>query len=150
MSSYDNVWRLDLRLKPSRMAQALQLLLHGAAVGAVLAAALSWWWQLLLVFAIVLALAWQWRCERQQVLHLREQGLDWWLETRTASGPVRLCRLRVWRYLVIMDFQGREASGWRQRVVIFPDMLSADEFRRLRVRLRYGRPMPAKTPIDTV
>jgi hypothetical protein len=37
----------------------------------------------------------------------------------------------------------RDGSRWWARapaIVVLPDMLPADEFRRLRVALRYGRP----------
>lgn len=70
---------------------------------------------------------------------LREQASSWWLETPQWQASAALQQARVWRYLVVMDFLCRDDKrSWRQRVVIFPDSVSADSFRRLRVRLRYG------------
>lgn len=67
---------------------------------------------------------------------------DWWLEDaegNAARGKLR--RAMVWRYLVVMDFHILEGAAPRsRRVVLFPDSVAADDFRRLRVRLLQGPP----------
>lgn len=74
---------------------------------------------------------------------LTERGTDWWLETAGQCAGVELQQARSWRYLVVMDFRGSvqgpdgRQSVWRPRVVILPDAVTADEFRRLRVSLRH-------------
>lgn len=138
MSSSSPVWRVDLRLRPSRIAFFLLGFLHLAAALAVLRAGLPFWLQLLLA-GIVLLAAHEYRREQRQALILSEQGMGWWLETAVRSGHAELISSQVWRYLVVMDFHARDEKGtWRQRVVVLPDAVTPDVFRRLRVRLRYG------------
>lgn len=140
MSSSLHVWRVDLRLQASRIFLLLIVLLHLAAMVAVMKTAFPFLWRLPLV-ALLLGACWlSLRQERKTTgFILREQAGSWWLETAGPQGYATLQRSQVWRYLVVMDFLcHRDSKTWRQRVVIFPDSVSADSFRRLRVRLRYG------------
>lgn len=146
MNSFSPVWRVDLRIRPSRFYLALLLTLH-------LLAALAVWWTALprilqlALLAGIAVIAWLvWQRERRLFIVLREQACDWWLDVGGRSGPVELRRCQVWRYLVLMDFSGHDEKGrWHRRLVIFPDALAPESFRRLRVRLRYGA-LPARTP----
>lgn len=145
MSSFSPVWRVDLRLRPSRIAFFLLGFLHLAAVLSVLRAGLPLWLQLFLLAGIVLLAVHEYRREQRQDLILREQGTDWWLETESRVGHAELVSSQVWRYLVVMDFRAQDEKGtWRRRVVVLPDAVTPDVFRRLRVRLRYGAFPPAK------
>lgn len=146
MNSFSPVWRVDLRIRPSRFFLGLLLTLHLLAALAVLWAALP----LVLQFALlagIAVMAWRcWRYESKLFIVLREQAGDWWLESDGRSGAVELRRCQVWRYLVVMDFCGRDDQGRRHhRLVIFPDALAPESFRRLRVRLRHGA-LPARAP----
>lgn len=145
MSSFSPVWRVDLRLRPSRIAFFLLGLLHLAAALAVLCAALPVWLQAILLAAIFLLALRACRREQGQALILREQGTDWWLENGTRVGHAELLSSQVWRYLVVMDFRVQDEQGvWRQHVVVLADAVAPDVFRRLRVRLRYGALPTAK------
>ncbi len=148
MSSFSLVWRVDLRLRPSRIAFFLLGLLHLAAALAVLRAALPLWLQLPLLAGIFLLALYGWRREQGQALVLREQGTDWWLENGNRAGHAELVSSQVWHYLVVMDFLAQDEQGvWRQRVVVLADAVAPDVFRRLRVRLRYGAlPATKKLP----
>ncbi|MDP2227692.1 MAG: hypothetical protein Q8J78_09485 [Moraxellaceae bacterium] len=78
------------------------------------------------------------------VIAFQERAGDWWLQWRDGcAGAMRLERAMAWRYLVVMDFSRSEGLGElprRQRIVLFPDSLPADDFRRVRVRLLKGPP----------
>jgi hypothetical protein len=102
-------------------------------------------WSKLLLCLLVLASAWlSWREEiARGGTILREQATDWLLETNTGAVRAVLAHQRIWRCLVVLDFRVVE-TGRRYRLVIFPDSVSADIFRRLRVRLRH-----AALPHDT-
>jgi hypothetical protein len=94
----------------------------------------------------MVSLALSCRQERRRAgLVVREQGLEWWVGAAGCEGPATLLGRNVWRYLVVMEFQcAAQGRRWRQRVVVLPDAVSAEDFRRLRVRLRYGC-APAKS-----
>lgn len=143
MSSFSPVWRVDLALRPSRSAQAVLLLLHIVAALAVLLANLFWWLQAVLLLAIAALFLQAWHQEQSR-LSLREQASDWWLETPKRAGHAELVSSQVWRYIVVMDFRCQDEGGaWRQKVVVWPDAVAPDVFRRLRVRLRHGA-LPAQ------
>lgn len=141
MNSFLNVWHVDLCLRPSRLFCVISLMLHVAAAVAVLHTEIVWPWRWLL-WTVVLFSAWlSLRRERsRRDVRVSEQIGRWWLATPEREGPAELKGFRVWRYLVVMDFLCRDVDGdWRERVVVWPDAVSADSFRRLRVRLRHGR-----------
>lgn len=140
MNSSLRVWRVDIYLKPSRIFLFLILALHLAAIVALMQTGLPWYWRLPIFFLLLLNGVVSWRQEKR-VGHLlvRVQSTNWWLETPQQQAQASLQHAQVWRHLVVMDFLCRhDHKRWRQRVVVFPDSLSADSFRRLRVRLRYG------------
>lgn len=141
MNSFSPVWRADLRLRPSRLFLALSLALHLAAMVAVFASNLSVWSCLALVVALAISFCLSWWQElRKDGLIVRERENDWWLQDSAPGGCAELRRSQVWRYLVVMDFAGRdEGRCWRRRVVLLPDAVAPDAFRRLRVRLRYRK-----------
>ena len=141
MNSSSPVWHVDLTLRPSRFFLALTLLLHGATLAAVMLSGLSMTWQGGLGFCLVISLVGSWRQElTKEGLVLKEQRPGRWLYSGRRQGQAKLMGRQVWRYLVVMDLQCRDEQGaWRQRVVVLPDAVPADTFRRLRVRLLHGR-----------
>ena len=123
------------RTSPSlRMAQVV---LHGLLLGALGLAALPWWLTTLLGVGLGLS-AWRvWH----QVLPVRcvQWGRDglWQLELR--SGEWMGARLdaqasRSWPWWVDLDYQTED--GQRVGLTLAADSLTADEFRRLRARLK--------------
>lgn len=141
MISSSSAWRVDLRLKPSRLFFCLALLLHAAVLLAVLTTGLALPLRLAIAAIVLLSLFFSWRQEKNNAgLMVREQETGFWLQAGKRQGLAELKRSQVWRYLVVMDFVCRSESGaWRRRVVVLPDAVDADTFRRLRVRLRHGR-----------
>lgn len=144
MNSSSPAWRVDLGTTPSRFFLRLSLALHGAALFALFQTGAGWALRLALGVVIIAAAALAWRAERRRTVILREAGEEWWLDNGRRRGMVRLRRSSVWRYLVVMEFAGDpEGRRWRERVVVWPDAVAPDDFRRLRVRLRCGpRPRP--------
>lgn len=140
MSSSLHVWRADLAPRPSRFLLGLVAILHLAAAGAMLASALPFPAQSALLLLILVSAFHAWRHELSvRGLRLLEQAGGWCLIEKDRAIPVTLSRVRVWRYLVLLDI---EAADRRQRLVLLPDALSPDVFRRLRVRLKYARLQP--------
>ncbi|HEX6591189.1 MAG TPA: protein YgfX [Moraxellaceae bacterium] len=141
MSSSLHVWRADLSPRPSRFLLCLAAVLHIAAAGAMLASALPWPAQALLMLLILFSAFHAWKVELSvRGLRLLEQGGGWYLIENDKAIPVTLSRVRVWRYLVLLDI---EMADRRQRLVLVPDALPPEVFRRLRVRLKYARLQPA-------
>lgn len=140
MSSSSPAWRVELRPGPSRFLLGFFAVLHAAAALAVLAANVLPFLKAVLLVAVLVLLLLAWRQERAaNTLWIAERDEDWWVRAGSRRGRARLAGRRVWRYLVVMDFRC-EGGGrrWRQRVVILPDAVPADTFRRLRIRLRHG------------
>lgn len=141
MSSSSPAWRVELRPRPSRFLLGVLAVLHGAAALAVLVADLLPFLKAVLLIVVLVLLAGAWRRERAaNTLWVAERDEDWWLRAGARRGRAQLVGRRVWRYLVVLDFRC-EGGGrrWRQRVVVLPDAVPPDTFRRLRIRLRHGR-----------
>lgn len=137
MSSFSPAWDVDLVVGPSRISRLLTAALHGAALPALAASALPAWGLLLAGGAVVASGLLAWREEGRVAARLRRVGEEWWFEGRGRRGMLRQRRARAWRWLVVMELEGRwQGRRWRQKVVVWPDSVSADAFRRLRVWLR--------------
>lgn len=144
MNSSASVWRPVLEPRPSRIHRIILIFFYVLAQVAVLQAAMPFVWQVaaaLLWLALVLLELMSWRQPLSVVL-LHERIGDWWLaDARGKTWRASLQRSMVWRYLVVLDFRSLDGvSPRRRRVVLFPDSVLPDEFRRLRVRLLQGPP----------
>lgn len=144
MISSASVWRPVLEPRPSRIQRIILILFYVLALVAVLQAIMPFDWQVAAISAWLGLFLYElisWRHPLPVVL-LHERIGDWWLaDAEGNTSRVWLRRAMVWRYLVVMDFRTLEGAGSRyQRVVLFPDSVTADDFRRLRVRLLQGPP----------
>lgn len=144
MNSSASVWRPVLEPRPSRLKRSILIVFYLLAVVALRQAVLPLHWQLTAFAAWCLLLGLElasWRRDHR-ISIMQERIGDWWLaDSQGGTARMRLMRAMVWRYLVVLDFQALEKNGpRRQRVVLFPDSVSADDFRRLRVRLLQGPP----------
>jgi hypothetical protein len=95
-----------------------------------------------------------WRCTGRGVPALMHVGNDRRLtvtdcEGRSHAGTI-LDDSYVGASLTTIVWRRDGSPWWRPAaaIVVLPDMLSADEFRRLRVALRYGRPTVRGTTSD--
>lgn len=150
MNSSSPAWDVDLDVGPSRLCLGLTVVLHGAALAALAGSALPARGLGLAAVVVLAAAALAWRAESGVAARLRLVGEEWWLETRGRHGMVRQRRGRAWRWLVVLELEGEwQGRRWREKVVVWPDSVDGDAFRRLRVwlrlapRLRKQEPGPA-------
>lgn len=136
MNGFQGTVILDLR--PSRWLSHALLTLH-AAVSAALLLAYPWCWQRnLLLFAVVLHLAWSLHAARVvPVKRLELDERDHWrvvfcddltLAARLVGAP--------WLSPLFTTLVLACADGTRTQLVLLPDMVDGHAFRRLRVRVR--------------
>lgn len=135
---------LRLNLKPSRQLTACLVAGHGIAAACVLRVPLPFWLCCLLLIALSLSLLYQltyqaWRILPFSIVALQfEREGDVYLQYRNGAG----CTVRVLGssfvtpYLTIILLKSNRA--WFARsVVVMPDMLTGELFRRLRVWLKW-------------
>lgn len=132
-----------LELHPRRSLQlALAVLgLHGLAVAMMIAVSLRFPLLLAALAPILLSAAWYWRRQRQgssgDVIRLshRVDGTWRWecADGRIGIGQVAGSSVYT-RRLVILHLHARDK--WRLHLLLLPDSLDDDGFRRLRARLR--------------
>ncbi len=137
---------LAIALRPSWRLAYLLGAAHLAAVGAVVVLDLSWW----LTIPLVLALIAHGAAQAARVALLRRADSVVAVEAGRASGVPFRTRDGVWHEgrllgssyvspgLTILNLKPAGARGVRH-VVIFSDAVDPDDFRRLRVWLRWGR-----------
>ena len=146
MSAHLSGFLRPIRLTIGRSRRLLWALafIHCGAAGAALFVALPWWLRVSLL-AVVLWSGW-----RAHSRHLRGDGVavrelllrgDGVFEVTTATGIEEASLISAdlvepWLTVLVL----RRVSGRKVSVVLLPDNVEADAFRRLRVRLR----MPAK------
>jgi 4-hydroxybenzoate polyprenyltransferase len=115
------------------------LLLHAAALVVVITLPLPVYAVLALVVAVLLSLVWNWRRQVSPSYPHAVRSLCWQADgnclLQLASGEQLTARLTrhafVMPWLVILYFRGPPRC-----LVLLPDMLAAQAFRKLRVRLR--------------
>lgn len=141
---------LYLELHPSRIFAAVLLVVHGGAAGCVLIVPLSWPVRVLLAALILLSLWYtlsRWgllRHNRAVTALLWDDLGEWKLFSRDRKETA--VRLEPDSFVspgwVVLNFSAIDAPG-RWSVVLLPDSLDGESFRRLRVRLRLeGREAP--------
>jgi hypothetical protein len=129
--------RVDLR--PSRLLAVALILVHALALCAVWAS-LSGWPRYLAGAAVLASLARTLQSGWRQVaaLELREDGRASWKTRQGTWQEGALGRSHfVSPLLVVVDLE--EGTGRPQRLVVPADSAAADDFRRLRVWLRWQR-----------
>ena len=133
---------LYLEIGPSRLMVAWLLLVTVAALSVLWRVPFPGWLSLLLTFAVLLGLLMSWRKQVQRCHPDAVRSMVWnegrQCQLNLNSGQQQAVELAsrafVLPWLVILYF---ESPLWRpQQLVLLPDMLDADVFRRLRVRLK--------------
>ena len=136
---------LKISIKPSRRLALVLCAAHAAAAGAVLIVEFPIWLKIVLVpiigasCGVYLYGSALLRSSRAVVgLEISDDGA---LSFQTRRGEWREGRLLgssfVSPYLTILNI-GTEGKFFARHVVIMPDCVDAEDFRRLRVRLRWG------------
>ncbi|HET8731635.1 MAG TPA: protein YgfX [Moraxellaceae bacterium] len=141
MASFSPAWAVEIDAQPSSFYRRLLVIVHLLACLAVwLAGGMPVEWRLILIAGVVMAGVFACRAARQCRIRLRDVGEEWWIDTGHRKAMVRLCRGRCWRWLAVMEFRGEwKGRPWRQHVVVWPDSVDPDAFRRLRVRMRCAK-----------
>ena len=134
-----SVWELDTAIKPSRYQQWLNGLFYSVALVAIWCAYLPTVAQLGLTI-VLLAVACLHSVKLAKTLpvvsHLSSKADDWFIDLATGQRlKVKLSRYFLWRYLVVLSYQSPHIH-LPYVVVIFPDSIDKDNYRRLQVKLR--------------
>lgn len=140
---------LKVSLRPSWILAAILAAAHGAAIAAVALAGMPPWLQLIAIAALAVSLMF----EIRQTVLLRapdavvaiEIASDDALSVQTRRGDWIRCEVLgstyVTYFLAIVNL--REQGGGRvKRAVILPDSTDAEDFRKLRVWLRWKAELP--------
>jgi hypothetical protein len=140
--------RLRLEPRPSRIACALIASACAATVALIFVLPLPFWaFGLGLVAVIGVAAHGFWRCTGRGVPALLHVGADRRITTTGRDGRSRDGAIvddsYVGAHLTTIVWRPDGARFWEpaRSILILPDMLPPDEFRQLRVLLRYGRPV---------
>lgn len=133
---------LELHPQPSRRLAALTLGAHGTAVIVVVAAALKLPAIGLLLLPVAVSAMWYWRRQRYgspaDIVRLtcRADGSWRWQRADGRVGVGTLAASSVCTPAAVV-LHLRRSDRWRSRaVLLLPDSLDPDSFRRLRARLR--------------
>jgi toxin CptA len=135
---------LKLKLQRSRILAVILVIAHGAAIAGIAFAGIPLWGVPVVAVILIVHLAF---CIRRDVLLMTpcavlgiEVGPDNVVNVETRSGGWNeyevLGSTYVMPHLTVMQLQ-RADGGAIKRVVLLPDSLPAEDFRRLRVRLRW-------------
>jgi len=132
---------LDVPIGPSLVHCTMLIVVHVLAIVAIGLSGLTLWFALAMAFVVLTSLTyvlWRFGLQRDSASVVRlvfDKG-DWELVLRSgAVVPVRVESSTVVSWLVAMNF--RDGAGRHYPVTILPDTTGRDEFRRLKVLLRY-------------
>lgn len=136
MNGFDGPLALDMR--PSRWLRGALLAVHALVCGALLLSYPSSWPRNLLILAVGAHLPWSLNAARTlSIVRLElDAGHHWrvlfcdgrWLDARLTGAP--------WLSPHFTTLVLACADGVRRQLVLLPDMVDGDAFRRLRVRVR--------------
>lgn len=155
MSDY-NKWLTEIRLRPSRLLLIVLSTVHIGALAIVLLMPLKGWIIGLLAFLVVLSLA------HATYFHVHRNRPDAIVMLKTTAGGLEIgTRGGVWSKVAILG--STFVSPWlavlhlrqdgRKRplyVLLLPDMLTLEEFRRFRVWLRWADVLAHGKRVDAV
>lgn len=143
MANY-NKWLTEIRLRPSRLLLAVLSVAHIAALSIVLLMPLPLWLMAVLATLVVISMV------HATVFQAMLQGRNAVIVLKTTQTGLEVAtRLGVWNrvdilastfvspWLVVLHLR-QEGRRRPMYVMLLPDMLSSDEFRRLRVWLRWA------------
>jgi toxin CptA len=141
---------LRIALRPSRILAAILVIAHGAALAVIALVSVPLWLKVIAIAALAVSLVF----EIRQTVLLRapdavvalEITSDDALSIQTRRGDWIECEVLgstyVTYFLAIVNLKD-QGSGRVKRAVILPDSIDAEDFRKLRVWLRWKRNAPA-------
>ena len=133
-----------INLRPSRILVAILVFAHAAAIAMVVLAGLPLWLALLAIMALAASLVYDVRqtamLRAPDAVSAFEITADDKFSIQTRRGEWLECELLgstyVTYFLTILNLKAID-SGKNKRAVILPDSLDAEDFRKLRVWLRW-------------
>lgn len=141
---------MEITLRPSRILTAILVLAHGAAIAMVVLAGMPLWLESIAIAALAASLVFDVRqtalLRAPDAVIALEITPDDKFSIQTRRGGWIECEVLgstyVISFLTILNLKGIE-SGRNKRAVILTDSLDAEDFRKLRVWLRWKRePQP--------
>ena len=137
---------MKITLRPSRILTAILVLAHGAAIAIVALAGMPLWLELIAIAVLVASLIFDVRqtalLRAPNALITLEIASDDKLSIQTRRGEWIECEVLgstyVTSFLTILNLKVID-SGRNTRAVILSDSLDAEDFRKLRVWLRWKR-----------
>jgi hypothetical protein len=136
----DAVPALQCEIKPSRLVMRCSALIHCLVILFVLASAIGGLLQCLLVLTVLLLALRTDQHLSLQYLAVRIDDQQWAVEDVSLREPQDLDPRRyvIWPYLIILYRVKRISFFTSKAIVLGRDSLSAEDFRRLTVRLRFN------------
>lgn len=141
---------LRITLRPSWILTAILAAAHGGAIAVVVAVGMPPWLQWIAVTALVVNFTWDVRrsalLRSPDAVVAIEIAADDAFSIQTRRGGWIECKVLgstyVTAFLSILNLEA-QGSGGTRRAVILPDSIDAEDFRKLRVWLRWKRdPQP--------
>jgi len=133
-----NVWELDTAIKPSRYQQWLHgFFFYLVALAALWCAYIPLMLQVIVTAVLLMVAVWLgFRNVTPIVTRLSTEQDDWFIYLANGQRlKVSVQQYFLWRYLVILSYQSPHIRV-PYVVVIFPDSIDKDNYRRLQVKLR--------------
>jgi toxin CptA len=149
--------KLRITIGPSRILATVLAVAHSAALAVMLIVTLPAWARLLMAAAIIASGAWSilraaLQRSRSAIVEL-EAGEGGRISCRTRDGRWRegqvLASSFVSPWLTVLNLRVAGAAR-ATHLLILPDNLEKEAFRRLRVLLRWSRPAPDALPEETL
>lgn len=146
-----SVWRPKLNLRPSRFERVRRCILAVLACASLLLSDMPWP-QLILTMVLAVALIWllvRSPYSEQQVLSLQQTATEWRIEL--ADGEWLLAELdgpvRDWKVLLCLQLKEKDPihaqHPRRWSLLLWRDQVQAQDWRRLRVSLRWRHTVKA-------
>lgn len=132
-----SVWELDSPVKPSRWQQGCVAFFYVMALVAVWVAYIPLWLALMLSVLLGVLFLGQHRASKKQVItRLSTEQAQWFIYLATGQRlKVELQTVFLWRYLVVLRCKSH-ALAMPYQLILFPDSLTQEDYRKLQVRLR--------------
>jgi hypothetical protein len=148
-------WQFDkLTVRASRYYALLLLMVYGSAALSLWLSAVPMHFKILAYVIWILSAYISWRqWQKMACWQIYEQPFakeaPWILENGRQAFSCQIRLFFEWPFLVVLDFVDVH-NGKKNRLIIFADALSNDDFRRLRVRLRHSSKTKTSSPINDV
>lgn len=140
---------VDILLRPSRYLMIYLLMVYALALLSLMVLNVFWWWKALLAILVSGYFVYAWHhyvmvSSTEHPSRIIYTDTQWQMVLRNRTIAMDLKHATVWRHLVTLHFRQSDTHQSYQ-VIILPDSCDAEQFRQLRVLLRFGlQPFPKR------